>query len=269
MIWTLLLQGWFLMFVLMFVLWVIHLRIGNAAIVDAGWAGGLALLAIHYAFQGDGLPLRRTLLAVVAGFWGFRLALHLLTDRVLGQKEEGRYVELRRRWKTHLPAKFFVFFQFQAWLDVLLSVPFVLIALNARPLITATEYAGAGLWLVAFAGEALADRQLRRFKMDPSRRGQVCRDGLWKYSRHPNYFFEWLIWVSYFFLALPATHGWISVLSPLLILFFLFRITGIPATEAQALRSRGELYREYQRTTSAFVPWFPKGQDQKIVRTLK
>ena len=143
---------------------------------------------------------------------------------------------------------------------MLLSVPFLLIALNAHPVITAPEYAGAGLWLVAFAGEALSDRQLRLFKSNPSHRGQVCREGLWKYSRHPNYFFEWLIWVSYFLLALPATNGWLSVVSPLLILFFLFRITGIPATEAQALRSRGELYREYQRTTSAFVPWFPKGQ---------
>jgi len=257
MIWTLLLQGLLLMAGLMAVLWLIHLRIGNAAIVDAGWAAGLALLAILYAFQGDGLPERRVAIAIVASLWGFRLALHLLIDRVIGQSEEGRYRELREQWKTHLPAKFFVFFQFQALLDVLLSVPFLLVALNPAPEISGVEIAGAALWCLAFAGEALADRQLRRFKADPGNRGRVCRTGLWNYSRHPNYFFEWLIWVAFFLMALPAMYGWISAISPILILLFLFRITGIPATEAQAIRSRGELYREYQRTTSAFFPWFP------------
>ena len=256
MIWEMIVQGLLLTAGLMSVLWLIHLRIGNAAIVDAGWAAGLALLAVLYALQGDGFPERRLAIAIVASLWGFRLAVHLLIDRVIGQPEEGRYQELRRRWKTHLSAKFFVFFQFQALLDVLLSAPFLLIALNPRPAFSALEYAGMALWTVAFSGEVLADRQLRRFKADARNRGQVCRSGLWNYSRHPNYFFEWLIWVSFFLMALPAPYGWIAAVSPALILFFLFRITGIPATEAQAVRSRGDLYREYQRTTSAFVPWF-------------
>lgn len=242
---------------LMTVLWWIHLRLHNAAVVDVGWAAGLALLAILYAYQADGLATRRLAIAIVASLWGFRLAVHLLIDRVIGQPEEGRYRELRERWKTHVPAKFFAFFQFQALLDVLLSAPFLLIALNPRPFFGALEYAGMALWIVAFAGEALADRQLRVFKSDPRNRGQVCRSGLWNYSRHPNYFFEWLIWVSFFLMALPAPHGWFAAVSPVIILFFLFRITGIPATEAQAIRSRGESYREYQRTTSVFVPWFP------------
>lgn len=253
----LLLQGLLGMSALMAFLWLVHLRIKNAAVVDVGWAAGLALLAILYAFQGDGLSFRRIAIACLAGLWGFRLALHLLVDRVIDQLEEGRYRELRDRWKTSVPAKFFVFFQFQAVLDVLLSIPFLLVALNPEPEISAIEIAGMILWALAFAGEAIADRQLRRFKADPANRGHVCRDGLWRYSRHPNYFFEWLIWVSFFLIALPAPHGWIAAVSPLLILFFLFRVTGIPATEAQALRSRGDLYREYQRTTSAFLPWFP------------
>jgi steroid 5-alpha reductase family enzyme len=89
-------------------------------------------------------------------------------------------------------------------------------------------------------------------------RGHTCRDGLWRYSRHPNYFFEWLHWWAYVPLSLGAAGGWATILAPLVMLFFLFCVTGIPATEAQALQSRGADYRQYQRTTSAFFPWFPR-----------
>jgi steroid 5-alpha reductase family enzyme len=85
----------------------------------------------------------------------------------------------------------------------------------------------------------------------------VCNLGLWRYSRHPNYFFEFLIWVSFAIVALPVQYGYLGLISPLLILFFLFRVSGIPVTEEQALRSKGEAYRKYQRSTSAFIPWFP------------
>jgi steroid 5-alpha reductase family enzyme len=120
------------------------------------------------------------------------------------------------------------------------------------------EYAGAVLWVFAFLGEVLADAQLARFKANPVNRGKVCDLGLWRFSRHPNYFFEWLIWVSYALFALASPHGYLGLISPALILFFLLKVTGIPATEAQALRSKGEAYRRYQQTTSVFIPWIPK-----------
>jgi len=185
------------------------------------------------------------------------LSLYLLLTRVIGHPEEGRYVQLRRDWGCHLPLKFLLFFQFQALLGVLLSAPFLLAAVNEHPRLSAVEYAGTALWAVAFAGELTADSQLTRFKSDPANRGRTCRVGLWRYSRHPNYFFEWLIWVAFALFAAGSPHGYLAVFSPLLMLFFLFRVTGIPATEAQALRSRGDEYRQYQRTTSAFLPWFP------------
>ena len=120
------------------------------------------------------------------------------------------------------------------------------------------EWAAAVLWLLALAGESLADRQLATFKRDPAKVGRVCDVGLWRYSRHPNYFFEWLVWVAYALFALPAAWGWLSVLSPLLILCLLLRVTGIPLNEAQAVRSKGDAYRRYQAATSAFIPWFPR-----------
>ena len=243
---------------LMLILWLIHLPLRNAAIVDAGWAGGLAVLGVIYAATAGGYPVRALLIAATAALWGLRLAVFLLFTRVIRHPEEGRYVQLRREWGGNLPLKFLLFFQFQALLCVLLSTPFLLSALNPHPQLSVFEYAGTALWLVAWIGECLADSQLQRFKSNPANHGTTCRVGLWQYSRHPNYFFEWLIWVAFAVFAMGSPYGYLAVFAPLLMLFFLFRVTGIPATEAQALRSKGDDYRRYQQTTSAFVPWFQK-----------
>lgn len=253
-----LLTGTLAVAALMFVLWLLHFPLRNAAVVDAGWAGGLALLGSIYAWMGNGLHTRRALIAAMVGIWGVRLAVYLLSTRVIGQAEEGRYVQLRKEWRTNIGARFLAFFEFQALLCVVLSFPFLVAALNPAPRLTALEWAGFLLWLIAIAGESLADAQLNGFKSNSANRGRTCRTGLWRYSRHPNYFFEWLIWVGYATFALASPWGFVGLLSPALILYFLFKVTGIPATEAQALRSRGDEYREYQETTSAFVPWLPK-----------
>ena len=133
-----------------------------------------------------------------------------------------------------------------------------MICFNDTQAIHLLEWTGLALWATALAGEVLADRQLARFRGAPGNRGKTCRAGLWRYSRHPNYFFEWLIWCAYSLMTLPAPYGWIGLANPLLMLFLILKVTGIPANEARALQTRGEDYRRYQRSTSAFVPWFPK-----------
>lgn len=243
---------------MMLVLWTIHLLIRNAAVVDVGWAAGLGILAVYYASAGPGYAARRYAIAAMAAIWSFRLAGYLLFVRVLGHPEEGRYVQLRAEWKTRLPLRFFFFFEFQALLDLVLSLPFLIACLDPRAPLGILEKAGAAIWLMGIAGEAVADAQLNAFKKNPANKGKTCRAGLWNYSRHPNYFFEWTVWVGYAVFALGSPGGWLGLLSPALILYFLLKLTGIPATEAQARRSRGEEYRQYQRVTSAFVPWFPK-----------
>ena len=242
---------------MMLLLWLVHLLLNNASIVDPGWAYGLAILAVTYALLGTGYLWRRWLFAAMAAIWGLRLGTYLLI-RVVGKPEEGRYQQLRKEWGSNIGLKFLVFFEFQALLDLFLSLPFLVAALNPRPALDPLEYAGALLWLVALTGEAVADSQLAAFKRDPLSRGQVCQRGLWYYSRHPNYFFEWLIWVAWAVFALASPYGWLALACPMLMFYFLFRVTGIPATEAQSLRSKGEAYRRYQETTSAFVPWFKK-----------
>jgi steroid 5-alpha reductase family enzyme len=245
---------------MMFVIWLVSMRLHNAGIVDVGWALGLVILALWYAWQGPGLPARKWVMAAMVAFWGIRLALHLIR-RIASEPEDGRYQQLRREWQgKNVPLRFLFFFEFQALLDVLLSLPMLLAALNPAPQVCVLEYAGVGLWFVAIVGESVADAQLAAFKRDPANRGRVCQQGLWRYSRHPNYFFEWFIWVAWMVYALASPWGWLSVVCPALMLFFLFRVTGIPATEAQALRSRGQEYTRYQQTTSAFVPWFSKSQ---------
>jgi steroid 5-alpha reductase family enzyme len=168
--------------------------------------------------------------------------------------EDARYQTLRRRWPG--PWRFLGFFELQAVLVVIFSLPFLLVSRNAEPAFAQVEIAGMVLALGALVGEAVADLQLQRFKRDPVNAGRVCDAGLWHYSRHPNYFFESLVWWGFFLASLGSPDGWTTIACPLLMLYFLFRVTGIPLTEEYALRSKGEAYREYQRTTSAFVPWF-------------
>ncbi len=249
---------------MMFVLWLIHLAIHNAGIVDAGWAMGLVLMAGVAVVNApvNAASLRVTALMAMVTIWGIRLALHIVI-RMESGPEDARYTQLRREWKTQIPLKFLAFFELQALLDVALSLGFFAAALDPSPHVSPLCYAGIGIWLCAVIGESLADSQLAKFKRVAANRGEVCRVGLWNYSRHPNYFFEWLVWVAWALFALPSPAGYVGLIGPVLMFYFLFRVTGIPATEAQALRSRGEEYRRYQETTSAFVPWFHKKVDDK------
>jgi steroid 5-alpha reductase family enzyme len=234
-------------------------RMDNYGVVDIAWSYAFGALAAFYALAGPGWPVRRALVAAMAVLWSARLGTHLAV-RVLGHHpvEDGRYQQLRKDWAGNFAARMFGFFQLQAVSVVLLGAAFLLACINPAPGLHPLELAGVALWLIALTGEALADAQLAAFKRRPDSPGRVCDAGLWRYSRHPNYFFEWLIWVAYFVFALGSPWGGIAVLGPASILYLLLRVTGIPMTEEQSLRSRGDAYRRYQRTTSAFVPWFPK-----------
>ena len=234
-------------------------KLDNYGIVDIAWSYAFALLALFYAVAGPGWPLRKALIAAMATLWSLRLGTHLYR-RVMGHHpiEDGRYVQLRKDWAGDFARKMFGFFQLQAASIVLLGAAFLVVCLNPAPALHLFELIGAGLWLAALSGEALADAQLAAFKRDAANRGQVCAVGLWRFSRHPNYFFEWMIWVSFFVFALGSPHGWVAIIGPASILYLLVRVTGIPLTEEQSLRSKGDAYRRYQQTTSAFIPWFPR-----------
>jgi steroid 5-alpha reductase family enzyme len=233
--------------------------IDNFGIVDIAWSYSFIVLAVIYAAFGAGWPVRRALIAAMATLWGLRLGTHLLVRIAKKHPEEdGRYRQLRKDWGGVFQPKMAGFFQLQALSVVILGYPFLAACSNPGIGLRPLEWAGAALWLVAISCEALADAQLSWFKRAGANRGKVCDVGLWRYSRHPNYFFEWLIWVAYFLFASASPWGWLSITSPACILFLLLRVTGIPMTEEQSIRSKGDAYRRYQERTSAFVPLPPR-----------
>ncbi len=235
-------------------------RLDNYGIVDIAWAYAFTPTVAFYAFAASDawLP-RRIALTMIVALWSLRLGTHLLR-RVAKHHptEDHRYQQLRRDWAGIFAPKMFGFFQLQAASIVLLALPLLLAAHNPATAFSPLELAAFALWLIAWIGESIADAQLRRFVQNPAHRGQVCNLGLWRYSRHPNYFCEWLIWIAFSVLGCASPFGCFGLLSILIMYFLLTRVTGIPLAEAQSLRSKPEAYRRYQQTTSAFFPAPPK-----------
>jgi steroid 5-alpha reductase family enzyme len=238
-------------------------RTRNAGIVDLIWAASIGALAIVYALFADGWGPRSVLVAVLVAIWSERLTWHL-ASRITSEPEDGRYAILRERWGERFQERLFWFFQAQALLAVLLSLPFLVLCSAEAPGWRVQDLLAVLLWLVAMSGESLADHQLHAWRSDPANRGRTCRSGLWAWSRHPNYFFEWLHWLVYPVLGIGLDWGWALWLAPALMLFLVLKVTGIPPTEEQALRSRGDDYRAYQQTTSAFFPCPRKHAPQEL-----
>lgn len=240
---------------LMSLVFVVSMRRKNLGIVDVAWSAMMGLSAIAAGASGTGGSAARALVALLGGLWATRLFLHL-RHRVASEVEDGRYQAMRVRLGTRT-LSYFAFFQMQAVSVGLFAVPFIAAATNPSPTNAGLAVAVV-VALVAIGGESVADRQLARHRADPSRRGTTCREGLWSWSRHPNYFFEWLHWFAYPAIAFGGPGFPFALLGPVLMGFFLYRVSGIPWVEAQALRSRGHDYRRYQREVSAFFPLPPR-----------
>jgi steroid 5-alpha reductase family enzyme len=247
---------------LMIGLWGVQVAIRDASHVDVGWTYGVGALGVFYAGVSDGATAQRALVAALAAAWSARLGTYILV-RIVGGPEDGRYRAYREKHRGHEDRRFFAFFQAQAFFVLIFSVPLLLAAYNGSSGIEPVEVAGIVVWAIGNVGASLADRQLARWRAEPAHRGLTCRAGLWRYSRHPNYFFEWLTWIGFALVACAAPWGWLGFLTPAFLIFLLFRVTGIPANEEQNLRSRGDDYRRYQRETSIFVPWLPKRRESR------
>lgn len=253
--------------------WVLARRLRNYGIVDVVWSLGFAPLVLLFlalaarrfhdakldAFPEWNVP-RAVVLSAMVVLWSLRLGWHLFV-RVKSHHpvEDVRYAKLRTDWGSGADRRMYGFFLLQGALQVLLALPFAWVALDDSPTsgpagLGLTGVIGLILWVGGLAGESIADAQLARFRRDPANRGRVCQAGLWAFSRHPNYFFEWLVWVGYAVFASGAPWGWTGWLSPLLMLHFLLNVTGIPMTEELSVKSKGDAYRDYQRTTNAFFP---------------
>ena len=256
--------GWLIIAVFMHFLWMWQKKTGRAGFVDVAWSIGTGLMAVGFCVVGSGDLQRRIVLGALMGLWGLRLAVHLW-KRLGREGEDGRYESYRQEHGQQKADRFYmIFFQFQAIFALIFASPILVAAFTPPNIeIQLLDYLGIGIWILALAGETLADNQLERFRKNPENRGEVCRIGLWKYSRHPNYFFEWTHWFAYVAIGWHGDWRFFTLIGPVSMLIFLFRITGIPITEKQALKSRGEKYKRYQEEVSVFVPWLPKNTKQK------
>ncbi len=241
----------------MVVLWWLDRWLRDASVADVAWCALLVAVVWGYAVAGPGELERRLLLAVMASVYGLRLGVHVLLTRVIGREEDPRYRQLRREWGPKSSQYLLGYYLLQAGAVVLFSLPYLVIMQSPRPTLSGWEYLGIALWLIALVGETAADLQLAQFKRQPRNRDRVCRDGLWYYSRHPNYFFEWLHWWAYVVMGIGLPNAALTWIGPLAMGVALAKVSGVPHAEAQSERRLGEAYRRYQRTTNTLIPWFP------------
>ena len=248
-----------LLSLVMMLAWVAQRRLHNAGWVDVFWTFGLGLAGVIFALApAPSLAWQRQILvAALVAVWSLRLGLHLL-DRTRKAPEDVRYANFRRDWAEHYERKMFWFLQIQALAAALLAPAMLIAARNPSPL-GSLDLAALLLFAAAVGGETIADLQLRRFRSNPANRGKICDTGLWGLSRHPNYFFEWLVWLVWPLLAIDPggfyPWGWLAFLGAAMMYWLLVHVSGIPPLEQQMLRTRGDAYRAYQARTRPFLPW--------------
>jgi steroid 5-alpha reductase family enzyme len=241
------------------VMWWICVRVKNYGFLDVTWTLCIGLLALIDGITGPGDAARRTLFTTLGVLWSLRLGVFVLV-RVLRHHptEDKRYRSLRETWKN--PGEFLAFFELQALIAVVFSLPFLCASFAGDSHIARLEWLGLAIAAIGIVGEAVADQQSEAFKRRPHPANTVLDAGLWRYSRHPNYFFEMLVWIGFALAAVSLPLGWIAIAAPVLIVYFLLRVTGIPLTEKHSLETHGRAYLDYQRRTSAFIPWARKSE---------
>ncbi len=252
--------------VLMAIAWIVQQRTGNSGWVDTIWTFAVGLVGAASAMwpvAGAAPNARQWLVAALVAIWSLRLGTHIAA-RSAGISDDPRYAAFASEWGADAPRKMFVFLQNQGFGSIPLVFSIFVAARFPAEALRPQDYLGALILLSGILGEALADAQLKNFRQESANKGRVCDVGMWRWSRHPNYFFEWFGWLAYPMIAISVRHplyypwGWAALLAPAFMYWILVHVTGIPPLEAQMLRSRGARYRDYQSRTSAFFPLPPQ-----------
>ena len=252
--------------VLMAGAWLVQQRTGNSGWVDTIWTFSLGLVGVGSALwpiEGAPQTARQWLVAALVGLWSLRLGVHIAI-RSAGISDDPRYAAFARDWGADSPRRMFIFLQNQGLGSIPLAFAIFVAAHMPGDGLRPADYLGALVLLLGIAGEALADAQLKAFRTDAANKGRVCDVGLWRWSRHPNYFFEWFGWLAYPVIGISFTDplsypwGFAALLGPVFMYWILVHVTGIPPLEQQMLTSRGDRYRDYQSRTSRFFPLPPQ-----------
>jgi steroid 5-alpha reductase family enzyme len=257
-IWTLLPVTLGVTLAVMFLLWLYSLVIKDASIVDSFWGPGFALIGWVSLILTDGFQPRKLLLVALVTIWGLRLGLHIFI-RNHGKGEDYRYKAMRKQHGDKFPlVSLFTVFGFQGLLMWFISMPLQIAQVSKTPdHLTLFDYAGAAVWAIGFLFEALGDWQLKQFKAEPKNQGKVMDRGLWRYTRHPNYFGDATLWWGYYLIACAVPIGFWTLLSPLTMTLFLMKVSGVSLLE-KSLKKNKPGYAEYIARTSSFFPLPPK-----------
>ncbi len=228
----------------------------DSSIVDIAWGLGFILVSVLTFCLGQKYVSRQILVLILVFIWGIRLAIHIAI-RNRGRGEDFRYAQWRRDWgKWFLPRSFFQIFVLQGLLLLIISYPIIRINHYSETGLNYPDIIGIFVWFIGFCFEAIGDYQLLKFKRKEENRGKIMIKGLWKYTRHPNYFGETLIWWGIFLIALSVKNGWTAIVSPILITFLLLRVSGITMLEKKYVGHKE--FEDYAKRTNAFIPWSPK-----------
>jgi steroid 5-alpha reductase family enzyme len=243
--------------VLMLTLWLISIPLKDVSIVDPVWGPAFVLTALVCALTATGCPGRRWLLFALTAIWGLRLGGYLLRRKRADPAEDRRYAQMReRRGAAFIPYSLIAIFGLQGLLVLIVSLP-IQVAATRGGTLDAAIVPGIVVWAIGFAFEAIGDEQLRRFKADTANRGKVMDRGLWRYTRHPNYFGDFCVWWGLWLIALPAGGTWWTLVGPAVMSTLLIRVSGAALLEKDIAERRPE-YRDYIARTSGFFPWPPR-----------
>lgn len=251
------------MLVVMITAWATVVRTGNGGWIDVFWTFGTGVAgAIAALTPWDGAPSwRQILVAGLVAVWALRLGSYIAI-RVASGAEDARYTALKAEWGPRFTRNLFGLAIVQAPATLLLCASVAAAALRPGGDLRPTDTLGAALLLAAIVGEGVADGQMKRFKAHKANHGKVMDQGLWSWSRHPNYVFEWLGWLAYPVIALDLSGrwpaGWAALIAPIVMFLILTRLTGVPPLEAAMVRAKGQAYRDYQQRVGAFFPRPPK-----------
>ncbi len=247
----------FSIFIYMTLFFLIAHKIKNNGIADIAWGLGFVLVAVLNLFIADQITFRQYLVTALVTIWGLRLAGHIFL-RNKGKPEDFRYRNMRERWGSKAGIKSYTHvFLLQGLLLLLIAYPIIIVKQYERNVLTIFDLLGTGLWISGFLYEVIGDWQLKRFiKYEKSESNQILKTGLWRYTRHPNYFGESLVWWGIFFIVLSVPNGWWAIFSPVLITFLLLKVSGVPLLEKKYQDNKE--YQAYAKKTNKFIPWFPK-----------
>lgn len=250
------LQTVVLIFIYMTIFFTIAQIKKNNSIVDVGWGLGFVLIAAYTLFKGGNYTPRSLTVSILVFIWGMRLFYHIL-KRNLGKPEDFRYAAWRKEWgKWLVPRAFLQVFMLQGFLMLIIAYPIIMTNSTESGNLGIFEIIGLIVWIVGFIFEALGDKQLKDFIFNKKNKGKIMKEGLWKYTRHPNYFGEATMWWGIFIMSILSEGGIIGIISPMVITFLLLFVSGVPMLEKHYKDNKE--FQDYAKVTSKFFPWFPK-----------